>query len=209
MNGSTDRNTTVRPDSEPDERHCHKGRQRLRCRCDGQRAKDRIRSSPVKRSFQYVARYGTYREEASGRWRAIGKWEKESMKPSSTVILLTLVATTVSLAFATPEHKISLAEPTVLANLWLRPGKYTIEWNSTGGNKVDVSFVQGTRTVATVTGTIKAAQNGRDVAAVLGGIDASGARRLFAIEMRDSTLLFQVIDATTGETLQLSRSSSE
>lgn len=120
------------------------------------------------------------------------------MKPRSIVILLTLVATTVSLAFATPEHKnkISLAEPTVVANLWLRPGKYTVEWNSIGGNKVDVSFVQGTRTIATVPGTIKAAQNGRDVAPILGEIDASGARQLFALELRHSTLLFQVFDVT-------------
>ena len=133
------------------------------------------------------------------------------MKPRSRVILLIVVATTVSLAFATTEHKnkISLAEPTVVANLWLRPGKCTVEWNSIGGNKVDISFVQGTRTIATVPGTIKAAQNRRDVAAVLGKIDESGARRLFAIEMKDSTLLFQVIDVTSGETLQLSRSSSE
>ena len=133
------------------------------------------------------------------------------MKPRSIVILLTLVGTTVSLAFATPEHKnkIRFAEPTVVANLWLRPGKYTVKWNSIRGNKVDVSFMQGTRTIATVPGTIKAAQNGRDVAPILGEIDASGARRLFAIEMSDSTLLFQVIDVTSGKTLQLSRSESE
>jgi hypothetical protein len=69
--------------------------------------------------------------------------------------------------------------------------------------------VQGTRTIATVPGTIKAAQKGREVAPILGEIDASGARPLFAIEMRDSTLLFQVIDVTSGKTLQLSRSASE
>jgi hypothetical protein len=133
------------------------------------------------------------------------------MKPKSIVILLTLVATTVSLAFATPEHKnkISLAAPIIVANLWLQPGKYTVEWTSIGGNKVDVSFVQGTRTIATVPGTIKAVRNGRDVAPLLGEIDASGARPLFAIEMRDSTLLFPVFDVSSGKTLQLSRSASE
>ena len=133
------------------------------------------------------------------------------MKPRSIVILLTLAATTVSLAFTTPEHKnkISLAEPTVVANLWLRPGKYTVEWNSIAGNKVDISFVQGTRTIATVPGTIKTAQKGREVVPILGEIDASGARPLFAIEMRDSTLLFHVIDVTSGKTLQLSRPASE
>jgi hypothetical protein len=47
--------------------------------CDGQRTKDRIRSCPLKRSFlRYVARYGTYSGEASGRWCAIGKWEKDT-----------------------------------------------------------------------------------------------------------------------------------
>ena len=116
-----------------------------------------------------------------------------------------------SLAVATPEHKnkISFAEPTVVANLWLRPGKYTVEWNSIGGDKVGVSVVQRTGRIASVLGAIKAAQNGRDMAPILGEIDASGVRRLFAIEMRDSTLLFQVIDLTRRKTLQLSRSSSE
>jgi len=136
---------------------------------------------------------------------------RRRMKPSSIVILLTLVATTVSLAFASPEHKnkISLAEPTIVANLWLRPGKYTVKWNSVAGNKVDISFVQGTRTIATVPGTIKAVRSGRDVAPLLGEIDGSGARPLIAIEMRDSTLLFQVVDVSSGKTVQLSRSASE
>jgi multidrug efflux pump subunit AcrA (membrane-fusion protein) len=133
----------------------------------------------------------------------LGSGKRRRMKPRSIVILLTLAATTVSLAFATPQHKnkISLAEPTIVANLWLRPGKYTVKWNSVGGNKVDISFVQGTRTIATVPGTIQAVRNGRDVAPLLGEIDGSGARPLIAIEMRDSTLLFQVVDVSSGKTL--------
>lgn len=114
------------------------------------------------------------------------------MKPRSLIVMVALMATMVSLAFATPGHKkkISLAEPTIVENLWLQPGEYTIEWNGTGGRTVQVSFMQGARTVATVTGTIESAQNGHDLALILGEIDGSGTRPLVAIEMRGSTLIF-------------------
>jgi hypothetical protein len=119
-------------------------------------------------------------------------WERKHMKTKSIVILLTLVATMASLAFATPGHKkkISLTEPTVVENLWLQPGEYTIEWNGTGDRNVEVRFTQGARTIATVPGRIEPAQNGHDLALILGEIDGSGTRPLVAIEMRGSTLIF-------------------
>ncbi len=114
------------------------------------------------------------------------------MKPRSLVTLLVLLAITVSVGSATLEHKkkISLAEPTVVASLWLQPGEYTVKWNRTGGHDVEVSFVQGARTIATVPGRIEAAECEHDVALVLGETDGSGTRPLVAIEMRGSRLIF-------------------
>ncbi len=114
------------------------------------------------------------------------------MRHRSIALLVTFLAIMSSLAFAIPGHKkkISLAEPTFVGTVLLLPGEYTMEWRRADGRTVEVSFMQGVRTIVNLPATIEAAQNGHNLDLIFGQADRTGTRSLVAIEMRGSTLFF-------------------
>ena len=97
---------------------------------------------------------------------------------------------------AAPNKKtIQLSDPTLIGNVTLKPGEYTMQW-TTPGPDVQVSFWQGKNMLVTVPATLDAVRNPKD--SVTCQIEDSGARSLRRIETKNATLVFAPSDASGG-----------
>jgi len=120
------------------------------------------------------------------------------MKFRSIMMLATLFTLVLAVAVvAAPNRKtIQLTDPTLVGNVTLKPGDYTMEW-TTAGPDVQVSFSQGKNMLVTVPATLKTVRN-EQALSVTCHIEDSGARSLLKIETKNATLLFAPRDASGG-----------
>lgn len=116
---------------------------------------------------------------------------------TSIAILVTLFATMWSVVTAAPNKTtINLVEPTIVRSVILQPGEYTIEWNGPSPD-VQVSFLQGNKTIAVVPATLQAVRN-RVNLSLMYHTEESGARSLVEIETNRATLHFTTTDVGAG-----------
>lgn len=122
------------------------------------------------------------------------------MKASSVFRLaaLILVMVTVATAASANKKKVTFFEPTIVGNVTLEPGEYTVTWSGNGPD-VQVSFSQGKATRVTVPATVEAVQNHYSLTSVSVRTENSGEHELIAIGMKDSTLNFVPADIAAGQ----------
>jgi hypothetical protein len=112
------------------------------------------------------------------------------MKARSILMLAALFTLALSVAIvAAPNKKtIQLTDPTLVGNVTLRPGDYTIEWTVPGPD-VQVGFSQGQNTLVTVPATLDRVRSQHGLSVTCRTQD-SGACSLVKIETKNATLLF-------------------
>ena len=82
-------------------------------------------------------------------------------------------------AFAREKGKLNLTENVTVQGKVLKPGEYKLEWEGSGNN-VQLSFIQGRETVATVPATIVPSQNSNLANASSTTTEADGSKSLGA-----------------------------
>jgi hypothetical protein len=117
---------------------------------------------------------------------------------TSIAILATLSATLLSNVSAAASSKtaINLVEPTIVGSVILPSGEYKIEWNGPGP-EVQVSFTQGSKTVAVVPATVQAVRNPVNLS-LMYHTEQSGTRSLVEIETNHAILRFTTADFADG-----------
>jgi len=120
------------------------------------------------------------------------------MKLRSIGMLAALLIMTLSMAMAWPKskQKLTLPEPTIVGNITLQPGEYTIDWTGTGPD-VQVTFSRENKTIAIAQAKLEAAQN-REESVITTEAQSPGSCSLVEINFKKSTLRFTASDATAG-----------
>jgi hypothetical protein len=119
------------------------------------------------------------------------------MKFRSIMMPATLFTmSSVAVVAASSRKTIQLTDPTLVGNVTLKPGEYTMQW-TTPGPDVQVSFSQGKNMLVTVPATLDTVRSQHHLS-VTYQIEDSGARSLLKIKMRNATFLFAPRDASGG-----------
>ncbi len=76
------------------------------------------------------------------------------LKYMALLSTLALVFSVSSFARSNNARSVTISDPVQVGSTQLKPGNYKVEWQGTGP-AVQVSFMQGNKTLATVPGTLK------------------------------------------------------
>ena len=87
------------------------------------------------------------------------------------------------------KKSITVNEPVAVGSTVLQPGNYRVEWNDTGST-VQVSFKQGSKTLATAPATVQKKKTGFDRALDLREGQNGQAKSLTAINFKNEALIF-------------------
>jgi hypothetical protein len=119
------------------------------------------------------------------------------MKQFRSVLIAGLLVALPILSFAATRKSINISEPVAVGSTVLQPGDYKVQWDGAGPT-VQVTFLQGKKTVATSAATVKTGATGYDSALDLSN-QAGGAKQLRAIEFKDMALEFDQSAAPSGQ----------
>jgi hypothetical protein len=78
----------------------------------------------------------------------------KQVKYTALLSVLALLSSLSALARDKNQHSVNIPEFLQVGSTQLKPGNYTVEWQG-AGPQIQVNFVRGGKTVATVPGTLK------------------------------------------------------
>jgi hypothetical protein len=119
------------------------------------------------------------------------------MKKYRAAVIAAILFAVPMIGMAATRKNVTLAESVQVGTQVLKPGDYLVEWNGSGP-QVQVNFVSGRKTLATLPATVKKQQNPYDFALVLDPGPNKSAKSLRAIDFKGMSLVFKSKAAQPG-----------
>ena len=92
-------------------------------------------------------------------------------------------------SMAATKKSLNITEPVAVGDVVLQPGDYKVEWEGSGPN-VQVSFVEGKKTLVTAPATLQNRATGYDQAIELKEGSNGGAKSLTEVDFKGMSLRF-------------------
>ena len=120
------------------------------------------------------------------------------MKQVRSIILALFLIPLPILSFAATRKSITVSDPITIGSTELKPGDYKVQWDGNGPT-VQVSFIQGNKTVATAPASVQQQSNEFDGALELKSAAGGDAKSLHAIDFKHMALVFDQGAVSPGQ----------